>query len=164
MKSLMSILLSVMLLASPASVNAIRASHNRRNHHVTVSHPAPVSTQIGLASWYGPEMCIRSGSKGKRSHYRKMANGQPFDPSKLTAASRTLPFGSKVRVTNIRTRQSVIVTITDRGPFTRNRILDLAEAAAHKIKCDGVCYVRLDWDMPDIMPVEPAEIVSEVEP
>ena len=72
---------------------------------------------------------------GKASYYanmfqgRKTANGQIFDQGKLTAAHRTLPFGTKVKVTNINNHKSVIVTINDRGPFIRGRIIDLSSSA-----------------------------------
>lgn len=81
---------------------------------------------------------VPSSSKiiyGKASYYanmfqgRKTANGQIFDQGKLTAAHRTLPFGTKVKVTNISNHKSVIVTINDRGPFIRGRIIDLSRSA-----------------------------------
>ncbi len=78
---------------------------------------------IGIASWYGEQ---RQG--------RKMANGQRFDRNKLTAASWYFPLGTVVRVVNVKNGESVVVTITDRGPNLRlNRILDLSEAAANKL-------------------------------
>jgi rare lipoprotein A len=78
---------------------------------------------IGTASWYGEQ---RQG--------RKMANGKPFDRFKLTAASWYFPLGTKVRVVNVKNGESVVVTITDRGPNLRlNRILDLSEAAANHL-------------------------------
>lgn len=76
----------------------------------------------GMASYYGRELA------GNRT-----ASGERFDPSDLTAAHRTLPLGSKLRVTNPRTGESVIVRINDRGPFHGNRLLDLSEAAARQI-------------------------------
>lgn len=93
-----------------------------------------VSTQTGKASWYGSE----GGSK--------TANGERYNPSGLTAAHRTLPFGTKVRVTNIRTGQTVIVRINDRGPFHGNRIIDISAGAAEAIglKSTGVGRVRVD--------------------
>jgi len=75
-----------------------------------------------MASYYGRELA------GNRT-----ASGERFDPSELTAAHRTLPLGSKVRVTNPRTGDSVIVRINDRGPFHSNRLIDLSEAAARQI-------------------------------
>ena len=76
----------------------------------------------GVASYYGRELA------GRRT-----ASGEVFDPAGLTAAHRTLPFGSRVRVTNPRTGQSVVVRINDRGPFTRNRLIDLSQGAAQTI-------------------------------
>ncbi|TCM19593.1 rare lipoprotein A [Novosphingobium sp. PhB165] len=76
----------------------------------------------GMASFYGRELA------GNRT-----ASGDRFDPTALTAAHRTLPLGSQVRVTNPATGQSVIVTVNDRGPFHSNRLIDLSKAAADKI-------------------------------
>jgi rare lipoprotein A len=78
---------------------------------------------IGTASWYGEQ---RQG--------RKMANGKPFDRHKLTAASWYFPLGTTIRVVNVKNGESVVVTITDRGPNLRlHRILDLSEAAAERL-------------------------------
>jgi len=77
---------------------------------------------IGMASYYGNELA------GRRT-----ASGEVFNPRALTAAHRTLPFGSKVRITNPRSGKSVIVRINDRGPFSRGRVLDMSEAAAREI-------------------------------
>ena len=78
---------------------------------------------IGTASWYG-----------ERHQGRKMANGQRFDPHKLTAASWYFPLGTTIRVVNVKNGESVVVTITDRGPNLRlHRILDLSEAAADRL-------------------------------
>lgn len=89
--------------------------------------------------------------KGKASYYgrkfegRTMANGEPFRRNKMTAAHKTLPFGTKVKVTNLKTRKSVKVKITDRGPFVKGRIIDLSEAAARKLNFidDGVVPVKM---------------------
>jgi rare lipoprotein A len=78
---------------------------------------------IGTASWYGQD---RQG--------RKMANGHPFDRYKFTAASWYFPLGTVIRVVNVKNGESVVVTITDRGPNLRlNRILDLSEIAAERL-------------------------------
>ncbi len=77
------------------------------------------STETGLASWYGPPY-----------NKRQSANGQVYDQNAMTAAHRTLPMGTIVRVTNLTTQQSAVVKITDRGPFVRGRVLDLSLAAA----------------------------------
>jgi rare lipoprotein A len=84
----------------------------------------PVSTEIGLASWYGPPYAGRKG-----------ADGNVYNQNAMTAAHLTLPMGTMVRVTNLTNNESVVVKITDRGPFVRGRIIDLSLAAA---KATGV--------------------------
>lgn len=79
-------------------------------------------SMCGTASWYGP------GFQGKRT-----ASGKKFDRNSLTAAHRTLKFGTRVNVTNPKNGKSVVVTITDRGPFIKGRIVDLSEKAAKLI-------------------------------
>lgn len=94
---------------------------------------APVS--VGFASYYGAEL-----------HGRTTASGVPFDMNALTAAHRTLPFGTKVKVTLLATGKSVVVIINDRGPFTKGRIIDLSQAAAKAIGLysRGVGKVRIE--------------------
>jgi rare lipoprotein A len=89
----------------------------------------------GMASWYGKVL------QGHRT-----ASGRPFDMFELTAAHRTLPFGSKVKVTDLRNRRSVIVTITDRGVLDADRVIDLSWAAADKLDMvkSGVDPVKLE--------------------
>lgn len=84
----------------------------------------PPDTELGRgkASWYGP------GFQGKRT-----ASGERFDMNDLTAAHRTLPFGTRVRVHNTRNGREVVVRINDRGPHIRDRIIDLSKAAAAAI-------------------------------
>ena len=82
------------------------------------------------------------------SNSRKTASGERFDPQKLTAAHRTLPFGSKVQVTNVKNGRSVVVRINDRGPFIRGRVLDLSKGAAGQLGFIGsghtsVCMARV---------------------
>jgi len=92
------------------------------------------STQTGQASYYG----YGAGSQ--------TASGARFNPNAMTAAHRTLPFGTKVRVTNKRNGKTVIVTINDRGPFIRGRIIDLSTAAAGVIgmRSSGVAPVLVE--------------------
>ena len=87
---------------------------------------------VGWASYY--------------KHGARTANGESFNPQGLTAAHRTLPFGTKVRVVNIRTGKSVIVRINDRGPFAKNRIIDLSLGAASVVGLvkSGVSKVRIE--------------------
>jgi rare lipoprotein A len=77
---------------------------------------------------------------------RKTASGAPFDPTALTMAHRTLPFGTRVRVTNLENQRSVEVVVNDRGPFVPGRIADLSEAAARRIGmvASGVVEALLD--------------------
>ncbi len=87
--------------------------------------PSPsttIYTEEGNASWYGAPF-----------HGRKASNGETYDMNKMTAAHRTLPFNSMVRVTNLNNGKSAVVRITDRGPFVDNRIIDLSRAAAQEI-------------------------------
>lgn len=89
-------------------------------------------TQVGLASWYRPQ--------GRRT-----ADGDRYGPDALIAANRSLPFGTRVRVTDLDSGRSVVVRIDDRGPFVRGRIIDLSAAAAGRLgmRQDGVATVRL---------------------
>jgi rare lipoprotein A len=90
----------------------------------SVAHGGPVKArQVGFASWYG-----------KYHQGRTTASGERFSRNQLTAAHRSLPLGTKVQVTNLRTKQQVVVTINDRGPYAGGqRIIDLSEAAAKRV-------------------------------
>ena len=91
--------------------------------------------QTGEASWYGPGF-----------HGRQTANGERYNQNQLTAAHRTLEFGTMVRVVNLDNGKSVVVRINDRGPYARGRIIDLSRAAAREIDMiqSGVANVRLE--------------------
>ena len=95
----------------------------------------PLSVETGKASWYGAPY-----------HNRRSSNGEIYDMNALTAAHRTLPLGSTVRVINVKTGHSTIVRITDRGPFVEGRIVDLSLAAAKQADVwqAGVAQVRLE--------------------
>lgn len=84
--------------------------------------PASTSLGKGIASYYG-----------RRFHGRRTANGERFDMNAMTAAHKTLPFGSMVQVTNPQTGKSVIVRINDRGPYAHGRTIDLSRAAAEQV-------------------------------
>lgn len=94
--------------------------------------------KIGMASWYGK----RHGFHGK-----KTANGDKYDKSLLTAAHPTLPMPSLVKVTNLKNNKSLILMINDRGPFSKNRIIDVSEKAADILgfKHHGVTKVRVQY-------------------
>ena len=98
--------------------------------------PAPLGyIEEGNASWYGLPF-----------HGRRASNGEIYDMNKLTAAHRTMAFNTLVRVTNLSNGKTVVVRITDRGPFVENRIIDLSRAAAQAIESigPGVVPVRLE--------------------
>ena len=123
------VVVASLLWITPMSAVSQRAKvqHGKVNKHKT--------QYIGTASWYGAQ-----------HQGRKMANGQRFDRHKLTAASWYFPLGTTIRVVNVKTGESVVVTITDRGPNLRlHRILDLSEAAAERLGyvSDGVTPVFL---------------------
>lgn len=92
-------------------------------------------SETGLASWYGNEFNNRITSSGER-----------FDPHQLTAAHRTLPFNTRVKVTNLENGESIVVRVNDRGPFMKSRIIDLSNEAAKRIHMigRGVVNVRLE--------------------
>lgn len=95
---------------------------------------SPVQSQVGNASWYGKEN--RTSCTGKRLNH-----------SKPEAAHKTIPLGTKVKVTSLSTKKSVVVTIADRGPYTKGRILDLNIKAATSIgiKKKGIDRVKIEW-------------------
>lgn len=95
----------------------------------------PIWTETGFASWYGPPY-----------HNRRGANGEVYDQNAMTAAHKSLPMNSIVRVTNLKTGQKQIVRITDRGPFIGDRIIDLSAAAAKAVDVwrAGVAKVKLE--------------------
>jgi rare lipoprotein A len=94
----------------------------------TLAMPMSASAQSGVASVY-------SGGR--------TANGERASASGLTAAHRSLPFGTMVRVTNQRSGRSVVVRINDRGPFVRGRVIDVTPAAAHALGFSGLTHVTL---------------------
>jgi rare lipoprotein A len=106
---------------------------------------ATAFSQVGTASWYGRDF-----------HRKRTASGERFNMNDLTAAHRSLPLDSLVRVTNLENGRAVVVRINDRGPYERGRIIDLSARAARVLgmKHDGVARVRLD-----VLP-EPEESVD----
>lgn len=110
------------------------APPSKRSKPIDNSGPV-IYTEEGNASWYGAPF-----------HGRKASNGEVYDMNKMTAAHRTLPFDSIVRVTNLNNGKSTTVRITDRGPFVDNRIIDLSRAAAQEIESigPGVVPVRIE--------------------
>lgn len=82
--------------------------------------------ETGVASWYGEETRKKDGG-------HMTANGEKFDPDKLSAAHKYLPLPVNVRVTNLETKKSIVVRVNDRGPFAHNRVIDLSAGAAKKL-------------------------------
>jgi rare lipoprotein A len=97
-------------------------------------NPSP-PTEMGYASFYHEQF-----------HGRRTANGETFNRHALTAAHKTLPFGTLVRVINLRNERSVIVRVNDRGPLLKNRVIDLTPRAARQLGffADGVTWVKLE--------------------
>jgi rare lipoprotein A len=119
------------------NVKAAYHRHSVKHHHRTHAMAAirGGSSMRGVASWYGKEF-----------HNRRTASGVRFDTHAMMAAHRSLPFGTKVRVTNLTNKKSCIVEITDRGPFSHGRIIDLSFAAAEKLDMmeSGIANVQLE--------------------
>ncbi len=131
--------------AKKAADNASAASSSSRavpvaNKTEAVREISEVDFDRGVASWYGPGF-----------HGRKTANGEVYDQNEFTAAHRTLPFNTLVRVENLRNGQSVIVRINDRGPFVDDRVIDLSQKAARNLGMigSGTAQVRLTIIDPD---------------
>ena len=114
----------------------------------TVATPVPAAPAPPSSG----ETTIEARQRGRISMYgndfagKKTASGEPFDPAALTMAHRTLPFGTRVRVTNLENHRSVEVVVNDRGPFVSGRIADLSEAAARRLGmvADGVVEALLE--------------------
>ncbi len=122
----------------PPSVAGPRYARPNRQYRADeefVRTHRPILTETGLASWYGPNY----------NHHRA-ADGAVYNQNQVSAANRTLPLGSLIKVTNVRTGQWAIMRVTDRGPFVKGRILDLSLAAAKEtgIWLPGVAEVRMD--------------------
>ena len=113
----------------------IKQDSPTRIAHTPNTAPRVVHSSKGEASWYGP------GFFGNRT-----ANGEVFRPGTLTAAHRTLPFGTKVRVTNLWNGRTAVVRINDRGPFHGNRVIDIAHGAAKSLglTTSGIAQVQLE--------------------
>jgi rare lipoprotein A len=147
MKRVLSILMAALILVASVGAAPVQ-DHSRSGTKVTSKASKSVHTayQVGNASWYG-----------KSFHGRTTASGEDFDMFELTAAHRQLPLGSMLKVTNLHNGKWVIVRVNDRGPFIKNRILDLSYGAARMLDFHrGVEKVRLDL-------VEPETVASAQE-
>ncbi|MEM9988527.1 MAG: septal ring lytic transglycosylase RlpA family protein [Pseudomonadota bacterium] len=136
------------LLTACASVGPERRAAVTPNPHLKVGNPYtikgityvpkadPSYDAVGIASWYGPKF-----------HGRLTANGEVFDMDRLTAAHKTLPLPSLVRVTNLENGRSEVLRLNDRGPYAGNRIIDLSRAAATRLgtREKGLAKVRVEY-------------------
>ena len=120
--------------ATASTPSATESTTETADDAFVASH-APIYTETGLASWYGPPY-----------HNHRGANGQIFDQNAMSAAHRTLPMGSLIRVTNLQTGQTAVMRVTDRGPFVPDRVLDLSVASAKVVGVwrPGTANVRID--------------------
>ncbi|GHA65616.1 septal ring lytic transglycosylase RlpA family protein [Pontibacter akesuensis] len=102
---------------------------------IAQDNAAKAETIKGEASWYG-----------SRYHGRKTSSGELYNKYEMTAAHKTLPFGTRVKVTNLDNNESVIVRINDRGPFVGDRIIDVSEAAARELEfhSQGIGRVKIE--------------------
>jgi rare lipoprotein A len=117
------------------------------------SDTKPLATETGLASWYGPPY-----------HNRRGSNGEVYNMHAMTAAHRTYPLGSIVRVTNVKTGATAFVRITDRGPFISGRVVDLSLAAARKLDVyqPGVAQVKVELMQSGATPTSPGKWAVQI--
>ena len=140
------LVLALCVLALSARVTRAPASPEAGS--ATVAKPDAAHVQTGMASWYG-----------RAWQGRRTASGVRFDARKLTAAHRSLPLNTKVRVTNLANGKSVDVTINDRGPYVPHRLIDVSAAAAKRLDMTkvGVTPVKIEM-LP--APVEGVQVAS----
>jgi len=140
MNRVLSILTATLILVASVGAAPIPV-HNRPKTKVTSTNSKSTAYQIGNASWYG-----------KSFHGRTTASGEDFDMFELTAAHRQLPLGTLIKVTNLHNGKWLIVRVNDRGPFVKNRILDLSYGAARMLDFHrGIEKVRLDLVEPETL-------------
>ena len=116
----------LLVLAGMAAAGTLELEARERKSQPTATKQVITRTtrpmERGVASWYG-----------RQFHGKRTASGETFDMFKMTAAHRTLPLGSKVKVRNPRNGKSVVVLVNDRGPYAKNRIIDLSYSAAKEL-------------------------------
>jgi rare lipoprotein A len=127
------------LASGTASAASTRHAGRKHSHHTgsaseTNAAITPVSGQVGLASFYGAGESSRT------------ASGERFNPHAMTAAHRTLPLGTNVKVTNLANGKAVVVRINDRGPYAHGRVIDLSRSAAEELDfiARGVTKVHIE--------------------
>ena len=144
--TILTLLLSVGLASAsdPSTAKGSQASAKKPSQHTekTAKKSNKKPAQVGAASWYG------KGFQG-----RPTASGEPYDMYQYTAASKSLPLGTWVKVTNLRNGKWLIVKVNDRGPYVGNRILDLSYSAAKMLdfKAQGLAKVKLEIVEPELV-------------
>ncbi len=137
--------LALLLAACSSGPDSLTGAKRQLGHPHGVNGAALVPRKesgydaVGIASWYG-----------RRYHGRRTASGEIFDMNSATAAHRTLPFGTRVQVTNLENGRSTVLTINDRGPFVRRRIIDVSRRAAQVLGFvqEGTVRVRVQLVRP----------------
>ncbi|WP_045836826.1 septal ring lytic transglycosylase RlpA family protein [Hyphomicrobium sp. 99] len=140
---------------SAAAVPAMASSsHHKATYHKASYQKKAHYSSKGSRKHYAQGNARKhvggSASGGMASYYwegQQTASGARFNPEGMTAAHRTLPFGTRVRVTNQSNGQSVVVTINDRGPFVGGRVIDLSRGAARKINMTGAGVARVSLEV-----------------
>jgi len=139
----LAVALAIALGAAPGNTQTPDSEQGIPGQTQDTLKPIPTKKfQVGKASWYG-----------RVFQHHRTASGEPYDMNDLTAAHRTLPLGSWVKVTNLTNDRSVMVRINDRGPVKKNRIIDLSYGAAKVLGLgsSGISSVRLDIvDIPTV--------------
>jgi rare lipoprotein A len=125
-------LIALLLLLSACAGEPDRAAAGRASGGTNGHAPKAVGEAVGVASWYGGKF-----------HGRTTASGEPYDMHAMTAAHPSLPFGTKVRVTNLENGRSVVLRINDRGPFAKRRIIDVSRHAAKHLGFLGTGLARV---------------------
>jgi rare lipoprotein A len=138
-RTALALIAATLLVGGSISEASAKSRHHRHHSHHASKAQAPGNSWLDSNASIGSQSTGR-GFSGKASYYgnesgSRTASGQRFNQNALTAAHRSLPFGTKLRVTH--RGQSVIVTVNDRGPFIRGRVLDLSKGAARAIGLTG---------------------------
>lgn len=144
--------LGLAVLSSPVMAKEAKASKAKVVHTTVKVSKSSVSGQVKKVSYSPVSAKAKFASAGVASYYapgfhgRRTANGERFDMHAMTAAHRTLPFGTLVKVTNLSNGKSTVVRVNDRGPYVGNRVIDLSVAAAKQIGSthSGVAQVSLE--------------------
>ena len=144
--------LGLAVLSSPVMAKEAKASKAKVVHTTVKVSKTSVSGQVKKVSYSPVSAKAKFASSGVASYYgpgfhgRRTANGETFNMHAMTAAHRTLPFGTLIKVTNLSNGKSTIVRVNDRGPYVGNRVIDLSVAAAKQIGSthSGVAQVSLE--------------------